>query len=208
MAALPPIGDIVDASKFLVFFTVAIIRGEIMKGIVFTEFFEMVEQKFSPEMLDDIIESAELPNHGAYTSVGTYPHAELGRLVIELSKRSQAKVPDLLRAYGEYLFRRFFDGYPVFFEKVTDSFGFLSTIDQIVHVEVRKLYPEAELPSFETTAVSPDRMSMIYRSPRCLGDFAEGLMLGCFTHFGEPIKIERKDEAGGKVIKFELTRTH
>ena len=35
-----------------------------MKGIVFTEFLEMVEDKFSPELADRIIEGAELPSGG------------------------------------------------------------------------------------------------------------------------------------------------
>ncbi|MBA1333177.1 heme transporter CcmB, partial [Candidatus Endoriftia persephone str. Guaymas] len=43
-----------------------------MKGIVFSKFIEFVEERFSPEMADDIIESSDLPSGGAYTSVGTY----------------------------------------------------------------------------------------------------------------------------------------
>lgn len=177
-----------------------------MKGVVFTEFLEMVENKFSADMVDDIIGAADLPSKGAYTAVGTYPHTEMGKLVIELSKKSGIKVPDLLKAYGQHLFGRFVAGFPVFFEGVTDSFGFLKRIEGVVHVEVRKLYPDAELPSFETLEISADRLSMVYRSPRCLGDFAEGLMTGCFAHYRENIALARSDEHAGKVVKFELTR--
>lgn len=178
-----------------------------MKGVVFTEFLDMVENNFSADTVDDIVEAAHLPSGGIYTAVGTYPHAELGRLVIELGKKTGHKVPDLLKAYGRHLFGRFLAGYPIFFDNVKDSFGFLQTIEQLVHVEVRKLYPDAELPSFETTEVSPNRLQMIYRSPRCLGDFAQGLMEGCFAHFKEEVAVARTDEAGGKVVRFDLTRT-
>jgi len=51
-------------------------------------------------------------------------------------------------------------------------------------------------------------MKMIYRSPRCLGDFAEGLMQGCFVHFGDTVLVKREDEHEGKVVKFELQKTH
>lgn len=178
-----------------------------MKGVVFTEFLDMVAENFSDDVVDDIIDDAKLPSGGIYTAVGTYPHAELGRLVIELSKKTGHKVPDLLRAYGVHLFGRFLAGYPVFFKDIADSFGFLQTIESIVHVEVRKLYQDAELPSFESVQVSPDRMQLVYRSPRCLGDFAQGLMEGCFAHFKEKISIARTDEAQGKVVRFDLTRT-
>jgi len=43
-----------------------------MKGIIFTEFLEMVEDRFSPEIADRIIEAADLPSGGAYTAIGTY----------------------------------------------------------------------------------------------------------------------------------------
>lgn len=177
-----------------------------MKGVVFTEFMEMVENKFSSEMADDIVAAANLPHGGAYTAVGTYPHAEMGRLVIELSKRTDIKVPDLLRAYGRHLFARFREGYGEFFANVSDSFGFLSKIDDVVHVEVRKLYPDAELPEFDAVQVSPQHLRMTYRSPRCLGDFAEGLMEGCIAHYGEKVSITRANEDEGRVVRFDLVK--
>ena len=36
-----------------------------MKGVVFTEFLDMVEEKFSAEMVDDIIAAADLPHAAA-----------------------------------------------------------------------------------------------------------------------------------------------
>lgn len=177
-----------------------------MKGIVFTEFLEMVEDNFSPEVADGIIADADLPGGGAYTAVGTYPHAEMGKLVIALSKRTGVNVPDLLKAYGRHLFGRFLAGYPQFFMGVKTSFEFLKTIEGVVHVEVRKLYPDAELPSFETVEIAADHLRMTYRSPRCLGDFAEGLIEGCFDHFDERVSLTRSDEAGGRVVRFDLQK--
>lgn len=178
-----------------------------MKGVVFTEFLDMVEDAYSADMVDDIVDAADLPSGGAYTAVGTYDHAEMAKLVIELSKRTDANVPDLLKAYGRHLFTRFFVGYPQFFEGIDESFGFLDTIESFIHVEVKKLYPDAELPEFETVEISPDHMKMIYRSPRCLGDFAEGLMEGCFKHFKDTVLLKREDEHEGRIVKFELQKS-
>lgn len=47
-----------------------------MKGIIFTEFLEMVEDRFSPEIADRIIEASDLPSRGVYTAVGTYDHTD------------------------------------------------------------------------------------------------------------------------------------
>ena len=81
-----------------------------MKGVVFTELLEMVEARFSADMVDDIIDDAQLPSGGVYTSVGTYPHEEIVALVVALSQRSGLAVRDLLLAFGEHLFGRFVAG--------------------------------------------------------------------------------------------------
>lgn len=56
-----------------------------MKGIVFTEFLELVEDKFGLEMVDKIISSSELESGGIYTSVGTYSFSEMLQLLQHLS---------------------------------------------------------------------------------------------------------------------------
>jgi len=56
-----------------------------MKGVVFTEFLDMVEAKFSADMVDDIIDDAKLASGGAYTAVGTYPHSEMVALGVALA---------------------------------------------------------------------------------------------------------------------------
>ena len=74
-----------------------------MKGVVFTEFFDMVEESFSPELAERIIDMAALPNEGAYTAVGTYDAGEMVRLVGALSQETGTPVPDLLFAFGRFL---------------------------------------------------------------------------------------------------------
>ena len=58
-----------------------------MKGIIFTEFLEMVEKEFSAETVDTIIDNSNLESGGSYTSVGTYPHIEMVELVSNLPNR-------------------------------------------------------------------------------------------------------------------------
>lgn len=163
-----------------------------MKGVVFTEFLDMVEQRFSADMVDDIIDDAKLPSGGAYTAVGTYPHDEMVALVVALAARSGTAVPDLLRAFGEYLFGRFVKGYPVFFSGHHDAFTFLAGIEHIIHAEVRKLYPDAELPHFEVEHHDDRRLAIVYTSGRHFEDLAEGLILGCIAHFGRPAVLRRE----------------
>lgn len=179
-----------------------------MKGIVFSEFIEMVEGCFSPEVADEIIVSSNLPSGGMYTAVGTYDHGEMLELVAQLSDKTGQPVAELVKTFGTYLFGRFHSLYPAFFEGVTGTFDFLSRIEEHVHAEVRKLYPDAELPTFETRYTDEGSLEMIYRSRRPFADLALGLMEGCIAHYGEDIRIERADLSSGGAthVRFTLKR--
>ena len=177
-----------------------------MKGMVFTEFLELVEDKFGFEMADKIVSEAELESGGVYTAVGTYSHGEMVQLVSNLSEYSGVSIPDLLQTFGYHLFSRFSEGYGHFFSDVEDAFSFLARIDNYIHIEVKKLYPDAELPAFTISRPEESRLEMIYESERGLADFAEGLIRGCIDHFEESISINRinlHDQM--KKVKFILT---
>ena len=68
-----------------------------MKGLVFTTFYSHCEANYGADMLDDIIEDADLPNKGAYTSVGTYPFEEMVALITALVRRTGQALPSRAR---------------------------------------------------------------------------------------------------------------
>jgi len=180
--------------------------GETMKGIVFTEFLEMVESRFSMQTVEQLIEEADLPSRGIYTAVGTYGFQEMVVLVTHLSRLVEIPVPDLLKEFGRYLLKRFVVKFPHFFEGVSSTLVFLPQVESVVHLEVKKLYPDAELPSFSCVPVKPAQLEMVYRSTRNLPDLAEGLILGCADHFGESLDIQRRNiSSGSPAVIFNIT---
>ena len=70
-----------------------------MKGIVFTEFLELVESKWGADMVDDLIDSNDLESGGVYTAVGTYDFKEMQALLGTLSERTGIPPADLLKEY-------------------------------------------------------------------------------------------------------------
>jgi len=179
-----------------------------MKGIVFTEFLEMVEQEFEPAMVETILERANLPSGGAYTSVGTYDHAEIVELVAQLSTATGTPPADLIRTFGHYLFGRFVHLFPSYFDGIDSALGFLPRVHDYVHVEVRKLYPDAELPSFVCRSGGGADLEMVYRSKHPFPDLAEGLILGCVDHFHDSMQLHREDfrDDDGRATRFTLSR--
>ena len=179
-----------------------------MKGIVFSEFIEMVEEQFSPEMADQIIEASDLPSGGAYTAVGTYHHDEMLTLVNHLSEATGQPASELVQAFGRHLAGRFASLYPEFFDGVGGTLEFLEQIENHVHVEVRKLYPDAELPSFDSERRGPDELIMTYRSQRPFAPLAEGLIRGCAEHWNEGLEVAVTDlsTAAGSHVRFHIRR--
>jgi hypothetical protein len=115
---------------------------------------------------------------------------------------------ELLLTFGEHLFGRFVKGYPSFFVGVTDAFTFLAGIENIIHVEVLKLYPDAELPKFNVDHHDAARLVLVYDSRRHFEDLADGMMRGCVAHFGGGIAIARETlgEGDSRRERFVLTQ--
>lgn len=168
-----------------------------MKGIVFSELNDMVDEVFGPDMMDDVLDECDLDSGGAYTSVGTYDHGEMLKLVTVLSEKSGIPVPDLVFKYGQYLFSQFGEFKPEFFKGVTNAFDFLESVDGHIHVEVRKLYHDAELPEFITERTDKNTLVMTYRSKRPFADLAAGMIQGCIDHFKENITVDAVDNNEG-----------
>ncbi|WP_035054573.1 heme NO-binding domain-containing protein [Andreprevotia chitinilytica] len=163
-----------------------------MLGMVFTEFVEMVESTYSPELADEMLVAANLPHGGAYTAVGYYPHDEIIRLVVTLSQLTGTPVETLVQAFGRHLLRVFVRAYPSFFTSKKDIFELLASVDAEIHREVRKLYPDAQLPRFEVLQRDARSMTLTYRSPRSMEALAMGLMEGVAEHFGTPVTISQE----------------
>ena len=180
-----------------------------MKGVIFQEFITMVETKFSLETADLMMTSSTLETGGAYASVGTYDHGEIVEMVGHLSVATGVKVSDLLRTFGRYLFKSFTLRYPNHIKNVTSTYALLRVLDDKIHVDVRKLYPDAELPTFDSSNADPAVMILVYRSARPFADLAEGMIGGAIQHFDESISVTRYDFPcqGGAHTRFTLEKT-
>ena len=179
-----------------------------MKGVVFTELLDFTGSIHGPEMVDDIIDDAQLPHGGAYTSVGTYPFTEMQRLVTALTVRSGTSLADLMTGFGDHLCRRFALKYPEFFQSQSNLFDFIESVDRHIHIEVHKIYPDAELPKFSTRARDARNLVIDYRSCRPLEALAEGMIKAAALHYAETVTVERtrvqieQDSA----VRFTITR--
>lgn len=172
-----------------------------MKGIVFTEFLDLVEDKFGLDVLDKIITQSDLESGGIYTSIGTYKFSEMLQLLQHLSAHTDISIDDLLLVYAEHFFSVLEESYPGLLASYNDPIEMISSIENHIHVEVRKIYPDAELPTFEVVEKTDISIILIYKSSRAMHHFGLGLMNKTFEHFNSTatIVLEKLKEDGTEV---------
>ena len=160
-----------------------------MKGLVFTELLEYVEENFGFDVADKIIENAKLENNGAFTQAGNYPFEELVKLVVALSKEINVEIPKLLEIFGEHMFFRLISLNPQLKNVFSSSLELISNVDNIIHPEVEKLYSGADLPKFNLIEKHPNKIVIDYISEKHLEPCAIGLMKGSAKCFNENLRI-------------------
>lgn len=172
-----------------------------MKGIVFTEFLDLVEDKFGLEMVDKIIYQSNLDSEGVYTAVGTYSFSEMLQLLSNLSRNTGISPDDLLLVYGEHFFSVIETSYPDLLATYNDPIEMLASIENHIHVEVLKIYPDAELPTFIVENKTENSINMVYKSSRAMHHFGLGLMNKTFEYFNSSatIFLDKIKEDGSEV---------
>ena len=153
-----------------------------MKGVVFNIFEDFVVEGWGEEAYDSLLDMCPMHARGPFVGPGTYPDADLIALVTKACERFGVSAPDALRAFGAFMFPKLAQKFPMFLEK-HDAKSFLMSVHDVIHVEVRKLYPEAVTPSFHYEDRGDDGLTIHYSSPRKLCLLLEGLLDGVGQHF-------------------------
>lgn len=161
-----------------------------MKGVVFNLLEEVVRAEYGEDTWDTLLEEAGVD--GSYTSLGSYPDSDMMSLVMAASRALNTPPEAVIRWFGRKAIPLLRDRYPDFFAGHTSSRSFLLTLNSIIHPEVRKVYPGADVPVFEFEPQADEHtMLMGYRSARRLCALAEGFIEGAAGVYGETVAIEQ-----------------
>ncbi len=160
-----------------------------MKGIIFNLLENVVTDEFGEDAWEKILEGADVD--GAYTAVGTYDHEELQQLVTSAATLLAKPEDDVVRWFGSSAMPLLAERYKEFFAPHASTIPFVLTLNDVIHPEVRKLFPGAYAPDFEFERIDEATLAVGYKSVRDLCPFAEGLMQGAAAHYGQTVEIEQ-----------------
>ena len=174
-----------------------------MKGVLFNVVEDVVVDQFSEEVWDDVLQRAELA--GAYTTLGNYPDDDLTRIVGAVCEITGLDVGAVLRFTGQHAFAHLVGRRESLLEGIDSWPELLDALDSIIHPEVMKIYPGAQVPSFTVTG-GGERVCLEYRSERGLCELAEGLALGAADWYAETVTSRHvacaRDGAEACLIEF------
>lgn len=160
-----------------------------MKGVIFNLAEQVVTDAYGADTWDQLLEDAHLD--GAFTSLGNYPDEQLYALVGAAATRLAVDAGVVVRIIGEGAMPLLAVRYPEFFAPHSSTRPFLLTLNDIIHPEVRKLYPGADVPEFGFESEGNDVLLLQYRSHRQLCALAEGFVKGAATHYRQTVTIEQ-----------------
>jgi hypothetical protein len=159
-----------------------------MKGVIFNLLEEVVRRSHGEDTWDALLDAAGLT--GSYTSLGSYPDEDLGKLVHAASDALGIPSGEVLRWFGREAMPILAERYPVFFAAHTSARPFVLSVNKIIHPEVRKIYAGADVPIFDFHDEPDGALLMGYHSARKLCALAQGFVEGAARHYSETVKFE------------------
>lgn len=159
-----------------------------MKGVVFNLLEEVVTRHHGDDAWDALLDGAGVA--GAYTSLGSYPDEDMGKLVMAASSTFGSTPSDILRWFGREAIPVLAARYPMFFTGHSTTRPFILSVNSIIHPEVRKVYPGADVPTFDFHQAPDGALLMGYQSARKLCALAQGFIEGAAVHYHEAVSFD------------------
>jgi len=162
-----------------------------MKGIIFNLLEGFVVENYGDQTYDKLIGSCSLKTKGEFVGPGSYPDEDLLEIVTQAAKMKDVAPGALIEAFGKFCFPKLAERFPQFVKPYSNPKDFLKTIHSVIHVEVKKLYKDAETPEFSYMEPSPTELIMVYKSKRKFCALVDGLLNGVSEYFKWPISFHQ-----------------
>ena len=163
------------------------LAGAAVKGVVFNLLEEVVVAHHGQSAWEKLLDDAGV--EGAYTSLGSYPDAQMTALVAAGAALLGLPAHDVLRWFGREAMPALARRYPAFFRSAPGTRAFLLTLNSLIHPEVRKIYPGADVPVFDFSDAPDGALLMGYNSHRRLCALAQGFVEGAGRYFSEGLRF-------------------
>jgi hypothetical protein len=161
-----------------------------VQGIIFNLLEDVLSRQYGEDFWDSLLQSAGV--EGAYTSLGSYPDAEITALVGAAGKRLNAPPSEVLRRFGAAAIPLLQKRFPAFFSMNEGTRSFVLSLNGIIHPEVHKLHPGARCPVFHFEGATDGPLFVGYDSPRRMCHLAHGFIEGTAAFYKEQVTVSHE----------------
>lgn len=159
-----------------------------MKGVIFNLLESVVVEAHGEDAWDELLDAAGVD--GSYTSLGNYDDGQMEKLVACAAAKFGLGRNEVLRWFGQQAIPRLAKLYPDFFSAHHSARAFVESVNDVIHAEVRKLYPGANCPHFGIRQTAGGVVSLDYRSSRRMCALAQGFIEGAAAFYCETVEVE------------------
>ncbi len=179
-----------------------------MKGHIFNLLETFIIEATDVATYEEIHAACSFRSDGLFLRPARYPDEDLLELVDKTVARLGMTKPEAYRAFGVWIFPHLVELVPADMVDKPHPKDFLLTLDEIHQVELKKLWPDAEPPSFRCLDTGPNRMRITYDSPRQMFDLVDGVLQSVGTYYDVPTTFtstRRPSPAGHQIADYDLT---
>jgi len=161
-----------------------------MHGRIFWQMREYMEAKHGKDAWGKLLQATGLRER-VYLSQ-PYPDAEASALLTAASAMSKQSLSSVLEEFGEFSVPTLLTMHAHVIRPEWRSLDVLEHAERVAHGLVRKQQPGATPPFLLTRRVNPNRLELIYNSPRKLCALAVGVGIGLGKHFKEKVTARHR----------------
>ena len=133
-----------------------------MKGFVITGFLEFIDKNFDEAIVNDLLDSREIPVGGVYSPMLDYPDNTLAEMIEGTAELLNMTDRKLSMIAGINLFAELLAVNPLWVEQAGNTFELLKSHDEVLNNFVEKAFPGFVAPSFGCVEINSDKFQINY----------------------------------------------
>lgn len=175
-----------------------------MHGLVFAELERFVTRVHGASQWQLVLAQAQMTSH-VFVAVGTYPDADLMKLVQSACAVTRTPVTQLLEGFGEFITPTLFSMYRTVIAKEWRTLDLVENTERVIHTVVRSR--GGTPPVLSTQRTDATHLLVTYGSQRKLCALARGIIRGIAKHYHEQVFITETScmLTGAKNCKLEVS---
>lgn len=160
-----------------------------LHGIVLGELRRYVGSRFGNAAWNNLLVKCGLGSR-IYTALNTYPDEEVDAIIAQVAHDAGESAEDVLSSFGEFIAPDLLEMYRPLIKPHWRTLDLLEHAEDVIHRVVRRDQPGATPPTLRWSRSKPNRLHLVYSSPRRMCSFAKGMIRGIARHYGEHVNIE------------------